>query len=378
MSASSSFARALSPGAARSAHLLEAATTLSEARDARHMAILSCRSVEEIVELIPSDYREKCADLLKSAVVHVERLYKARSTLAKWKHHLSVGTFPPHLRTSASQVQFTAGYGDTEAAKAAQRSINDKHHAYQVEQLTLAIKAREAEVVYLEAAIEAGKVRDDLLDHLVPMSTTIVGRYKVPEEYTPAGATESSVRLVQSPAAEAIRDQVLIDCGIYASAAVSITLNRMSVMDAKIEKKRAISAAATVAAGDGADAVMGDATLTSAIKQEIKRTVMGLMPRENRAPKGNATVKAARKAAAAVSAKTTPRQSGSKYVSILPGHIPIARARRLQSMFGRPKKSRKGKGKKQPVQVVVAKDERGPSGQQKSKKKKSKGKKKAQ
>ncbi|KAI9459635.1 hypothetical protein BJY52DRAFT_1222942 [Lactarius psammicola] len=191
MSAFSSIARAMSPGAAREAHLLEAATTLSEARDARHMAILSCRSVEEIVELIPSDYRDKCADLLKTAVLHVERLYKARTTLAKWKHHRSVGTFPPHLRTSATQVQYTAGYGDTAAAKAAQQAINDKHHAYQVDQLDLCIKARDAEVVYLEAAIEPGKLREDLIDHIVPLSTQVVKRYMVPEEFTPDGGDRS-------------------------------------------------------------------------------------------------------------------------------------------------------------------------------------------
>ncbi len=293
MSSFPSIARALSPHAASQSAFFSISNDDATVRDARHAALLSCRTLEELIELIPSDYKEVLADQLRKGAAHCERLVKARSTVGKWKHHLSVGTFPPHLRTSAAKVQFTAGYSDTAAARAAQQSIDDAHLAYQKDSLTKAIAARDAEVVYLEEAIEPLKAREDLLKVLEPLSHTVVARYKVPLEERDENGVVTNIVMAQAPAAIAIRDQVLGDCGIYASCVVSITLNRAAALDRKIEKKKTVAAAAQVAAGDG-DTVMGDATVTAALKAEVKRQVMGLMPRENRKPKGNAQVKAAR------------------------------------------------------------------------------------
>src|SRR6266702_1859699 len=110
---------------------------------------------------------------------------------------------------------------------------------------------------------------------------------------------------------------------------------------------------------------------------------MGLMPRENRKPKGNAQVKAARVSANSdrysLIADFFAEGSGTKYVSVLPGYTPIAKVRRLQNMFQSTKKSqrkKKSQGKK-PDLVVLAKAE-GSSGGGQKKKKDRKGKGKAQ
>ncbi|KAH9050409.1 hypothetical protein EDB87DRAFT_1696926 [Lactarius vividus] len=236
-------------------------------RDARHAKIFACTSVQEIIESIPSDYRDKCAELLRDG-------YKQA-----------------HLRGSANKVQFTSGYKDSDAAQAAQRDTDDRFHKYQVASLTADIAAKRAEVKFLEEA------------RVIQIATSI------------------------------------------ATAA-----------NAKIEKKKSIAATATVAASDGADVVMTDATLSAALKAEIKRTVMGLMPRDRKggpAQPSKAT-KQAREAAAATQAKITPG-----YESVLPGYIVRPRIRALTT-FGysgrRKKRSRKPKQAKEEY-VVMAKAE---------------------
>jgi hypothetical protein len=230
---------------------------------------------------------------MREAAAHTERLVKARSTVAKWSHHLAVGTLPPHLKGSAPKIQFTAGYATTEAAKAAQKTIDDEHAAHQIATLTKSIATRADEVKWLEAETAPERVVAEMRAHLAPLGITVAARYKLPVETRDALGVVTHVEMVQAPAAIAIRDSVMEDCGIYASCVISMVLNRAEAMDRKIEKKRAVASAATVAANDG-DAVMGDATLTSAIAKEVKRQVMGVMPRENRKPKGNAQVKAAK------------------------------------------------------------------------------------
>ncbi|KAH9049576.1 hypothetical protein EDB87DRAFT_1583331 [Lactarius vividus] len=168
-------------------------------RDARHAQIFACTSVQEIIESIPSDYREN------------------RATLAKWERHLSLGTFPAHRRGAANAVQFTSGYKDSEAAQAAKRDSDDRYHKYQVAALTADIAAKRAEVKFLEEAVDPRKAHMDMHAALVPLCPSIVARYKVPrDEIDPTTGEVSDVVWIPSPAAERIRDHVLEDCGAYA------------------------------------------------------------------------------------------------------------------------------------------------------------------
>ncbi|KAH9059806.1 hypothetical protein EDB87DRAFT_1577344 [Lactarius vividus] len=242
-------------------------------RDARHAKIFACTSVQEIIESIPSDYRDKCAELLRDGYKQVTTLVNSRSTLAKWERHLSLGTFPAHLRGSANKVQFTSGYKDSDAAQAAQRDTDDRFHKYQVASLTADIAAKRAEVKFLEEAVDPRKAHMDMHAALVPLCPAIVARYKVPrDEIDPTTGEVSDVVWIPSPAAERIRDHVLADCGAYAQRVIQIATSIATAANAKIEKKKSIAATATVAASDGADVVMTDATLSAALKAEIKRT----------------------------------------------------------------------------------------------------------
>ncbi|KAH8977328.1 hypothetical protein EDB86DRAFT_2837987 [Lactarius hatsudake] len=219
------------------------------------------------------------------------------------------GTLPAHLRGTTQEIQFTAGYKDSEAAKSSQQSDRDAWAAFQTAKLDRSIAAREAEIRFLEEAYLPG---EGTFRH---ESCRRAPLYKVPrDEVDPATGAVVNVVWVENPSAVELRDSVMADVGVYAHRAMSIALNVARQETLKFEKRRDLAAKAQVAASDG-DTVMGDATLSTALKAEVKRLVMGVMPRDlhgHASPGAGSSklTKKARVAAAHVQATVTGKGTG--------------------------------------------------------------------
>src|SRR5258708_23633158 len=217
MSSFATAVRALSPGV-----IVRSADDEDAVRIKRQHDILACNSVLEVVSIIPIDYRSICADHVPRLAACAERCAKTRATVASWKHHRSVGTLPPNLRSVAAQVQFTAGYSDSADAKSAQKAINDAHIEYQKATLNSQIAARERELEFLESEIAPDHAADPMISAVIAASVKIVARYKVPvESYRPAAEAEgensgmADVRAVQSPVSKSSCEQWITDCPVY-------------------------------------------------------------------------------------------------------------------------------------------------------------------
>ena len=277
-----SLARALSPPV--QAFAATAGAQPSDRRDLRAVTIMSCNTVVEVIECIPSDYRSQCADFLNDLRAATDRLARARSTLAKWKHHKSVGTLPPALKGSAPKVQFSAGYAGTAEARQAEAEIVRSHEQHMVTVLTSWIAAREAEVAHIEKETAPDVASLALRSIVLAQSLKVVDRYKVPVETVTGGdgddAPMTDVHWETSPAALSMRDDLLADCPALVSRTVSITVNIAAQQDMKIEKKRKIANAATTAAADDVASSSAGGTLTDAVKAEVRRVVMGILPPE--------------------------------------------------------------------------------------------------
>ncbi|KAH9008222.1 hypothetical protein EDB85DRAFT_2164781 [Lactarius pseudohatsudake] len=366
--------RAVSPGATA---LLDAVLSNSEdelrfqhLQNKRHAEILACNSVAEIVELIPDDYRMHITDFLHAAQRAVGRLAACRRTLVKWRHHRTVGTLPPHLRGTPPKVQFSSVYGETDAAKAHQRGVDEKDATSRRAQLDSDIAARVLEETFLLEAIAPEKAVVDMRAAIAPHAATIMARYKVPSTILdPEGTPAADVRYVINPQAEAIRDHVMADCGVYAHRAIAIAYNAENREDIRISKTKSVADAAQVAASDG-DTVMGDATLASAIKAEVKRAVMGIMPRDKKAKvtqsRGGAgpsnLTRKAREAAANVQATVVGKGPGGKYGSRLTTHLTSSEMRELKSFTYRKQRSRPNPPKERYTVVAKAEGSRPPRG----------------
>ncbi|KAH8999705.1 hypothetical protein EDB86DRAFT_2828312 [Lactarius hatsudake] len=367
-----SFQRAVSPGhQAIVAGLFQSDedASASHQQNLRHAEILACASVDEIIKLIPDDYRIYIADHLHSAQKAVAQLCATRTTVAKWEHHRSVSTVPAHLKGNTHQVQFTAGYKETAAAKQAQNGVDAAYAAHRTAVLDLEIAARKAEIVFLEEATSPQKATLDMKSALAPHCASILERYKVPYDVVNPETGARDVEWRTNPQAEAIRDAVMADCGVYAHRAISIALNVAKRESLKIEKTKALAAKAQVAAADG-DSMDVDATLTTSIKNEVKRQVMGVMQRDKQvnARAGSSKLTGqARGAAAHTQATVTGSGTGKgkKRSGPRPGKekvVVVAKAEGSQ----KPKRKRgRGKGKGKQQQQQVPKSEKG-KGKQKA------------
>jgi hypothetical protein len=277
---SSSIIRALSPGLAAIHQTLTGHDDEDKAL-ARHLALSGANSVDEILELIPSDYRTVLADPLRHCAGHVEKLHAAITTLTKWESHLAAGTLPAHLRTSAPKVQFSAVYVNDAEAKAAEARLATSHAEYQKSVLTESIKQKKDEVTFMKKALEPQQMWTELQARIAPHATQVLGRSKLPVVQYDNDGTVVGTTLEIPRAAEVIRDNVMNDCVVYAQRVISITTARVELMAQKIQKKRDVAAAATSAA---ADVTMADttATVASLVQKEVKRVLMGTIPKESK------------------------------------------------------------------------------------------------
>ncbi|KAH9008221.1 hypothetical protein EDB85DRAFT_1883997 [Lactarius pseudohatsudake] len=253
MASSSTIIRALSPSLNTIAQ--HTAGTHDEALNARHFALSGAQSVEELLELVPSDYRLVLTDPFRDIERHCYKLSSARTTLGKWKHHASVGTFPPHLRSTAPKIQFNSGYADDAEAKAKQAVLTSAHAKFQLDALTESIKGKDDEVSFMERALIPQRLWSDLASHIVPRSVTVIAGSKLPVLTTAEDGTQSVTSWEPSPTAITIRDNLLQDCAVFALRIVSIVEGKEQFKRLTIQKKTVVADAATAAAADTAMAV---------------------------------------------------------------------------------------------------------------------------
>ncbi|KAH9024044.1 hypothetical protein EDB83DRAFT_2320140 [Lactarius deliciosus] len=339
MASSSSIIRALSPSLANIAQ--HTASDPVDALNARHFALSGANTVDELLELIPSDYRILSATPTSCA--------SSRATLAKWKHHASVGTLPAHLKGSAPKVQFTSGYKDADEAKAHSALLAASHEEYQKKVLAESIKAKADEVTFMEAAITPQRLWSDLASHIAPRSVTVIAGSKLPVVETAVDGTQSVTAWEPSPTAIAIRDNLMVDCAVFALRVISLVEARDAALSRKIEKKRAVAAAATTAAADTDMVVDGvtSNTIAAVVRKEVQRAFMGLAAKEKGGKgKGKNLMEITKKQAQKVMAKY--QEGPKKYLPYPPYHRSLSHAvRRPQGSegMGQRKKKRSGKGK---------------------------------
>ncbi|KAH8976539.1 hypothetical protein EDB83DRAFT_2328100 [Lactarius deliciosus] len=148
-------------------------------------------------------------------------------------------------------------------------------------------------------------------------------------------------------------EATMADVGVYAHRAISIAINIGKREDIRIEKTKSLASAAKVAAGDGAPMDV-DATLAQTIRSEVKRQVMGVMPRDkqSRGAGPSKLTGAARGAAANVQAKVHGQGTGSgkKRSGPKPQKEGFTVLAKVEGSQKKRKRRGKGKGKQQQQQ----------------------------
>src|ERR1700677_4623951 len=90
-------------------------------RLSRHTMYQGATTVDDLVAMVPQDYRHVLRDPLMGIANTTTKLCSARATLARWNAHKTAGTFPPHIRVRAPEVQLSKDFGE-DAAGAGHRT----------------------------------------------------------------------------------------------------------------------------------------------------------------------------------------------------------------------------------------------------------------
>ena len=260
MSSSNAFIRALSPAmegltqAVHNSHLL----SLSEP-DSKTLAIndrffvlqgkvAECRSVEQVIDAVPSDYRQALREHLLSYSSWCEKMETVKTSLERLTRALEAQTVPPRLRVKAPEFQFTKEFGDsnTDASNQARTSFNTATATYQ-EAINVAAKSgKKAELDFWVNKCSLPKLLEAGTDIVNAVWTARHQSFRVPViVYNEEG--RPTIGDWEVPSQKKIERDCLIKAfptiGTHIGQLVSI---RHRSMEIKIQKKKEVAAKADV------------------------------------------------------------------------------------------------------------------------------------
>jgi len=247
-SSMSSIARALSPSIGAITAAFESSP--ESASSARHFALQAANSVEEVIAMIPSDYRDVLRAPLFGVSSTVVKLYNARATVARWLQHQAAGTIPAHMRAAAPEVQLTKGFLEGEGA-AHKAALAKGHQEYLSAVLAASLAAKQDDIKFLDASLEPKRLYEELAPLLDARRKEVVDKSLMPIF---ADGAELGELVFESwaPNTSAIElaKQVKRDSVIYAYRVIALTTAREQAGHAKVEKKRELAKSADVEMAD--------------------------------------------------------------------------------------------------------------------------------
>jgi hypothetical protein len=257
-----SFARALSPIIAGHAAATEA--SFDAARNARHTVLQGANSLEELIAMVPHDYREVMRPhLIKVAALATKRV-AARSTLTKWEMHAAREpvTFPNHISTKVPEIQLTKEFSEEPDARATRKALDDAHTAYCVALLKSSILVKKQDVEHLDGLLEPGKLYAMMKSDIDLRVNVLTKSSRIPV-FSDAPAKDGEdvemgeLKLVgweDSPTQAELARSVRNDAVVYAFRAISIVEVHDLSLQHKLERKKAISKSADVEMADATKA----------------------------------------------------------------------------------------------------------------------------
>ncbi|KAH9954505.1 hypothetical protein BC827DRAFT_1272577 [Russula dissimulans] len=262
---------------------------------------MACTSVVEVVELIPTPFRNVLADSLHALVALVIKRVNSRSTLSKWREHLAAGTFPPHLRGTPPKVQLVTEVAETEVARTCRSALEAAFKGFQQASLAASISAKKDEVAALDAELALPRIYDALRGLVAANTPAFFASHKLPTLSEDADRRQSVSGWEISPTAKLTQSHTLEDCVVYASRVISITESAQAFKASKITKKRNLAVAARTAAGDmdvdepATHAASSTTALAPAIQSAVDKAVASALKKTAKSPKSEKARKGANK-----------------------------------------------------------------------------------
>ena len=220
---------------------------------ARQVALSAADTVNELIEMVPQDYRTDLRPELINYAAIATKLCATRAVLHKLQEHVRVGTLPPSIKSAPPALQLTKEFKDQAGAVAAQRDMTEAHTSYCRSILLQQVALKEKEVAALDGHFDPAKIWEKLKTIVTDRHAVLAEKGKLPcfdknpetQEWVFNGSWSVN------PVLGVIYDQVKQDMVTYVFRILSIVTARESIASKKANAKKDLKKAADVEMRDG-------------------------------------------------------------------------------------------------------------------------------
>ncbi|KAF9456379.1 hypothetical protein BDZ94DRAFT_1241577 [Collybia nuda] len=308
---------------------------------ARHTVLQGASTVDELISLIPSDYRVVLREPLFGIRDTVVKLVAARNLLAKYEQHKAAGTYPSILRSKAPEYQMSKDFGATADGAAQKAALERAHKEYLDLNLNNIIRAKSDEVKFLDSATKPDALFRELHPLVKQQGEHLVRHTQVPT-WEPIGDTGEVQLGPLRPSAATIElaQHMQEDVVVYAYRIVCIQEMIEHAKSIKFQKKVAVKKDADV---EMTDATGSASTDRSTIQSMVDKAVAAQMKSAQKTPqkgKGKKDQKGKGKSSTSQPSKPWKQQPGTPYVP-----KPAKAARVSAVKGGKPKRGGNSRGR---------------------------------
>ena len=216
--------------------------------------LAECRSVDQVINAVYSDYRPSFKEHLLSYSSWCEKLETVRSSLERLKRSLEEQTIPPRLHVKAPEFQFTKEFGEltSNAASAARNAFSTATATFQEAINAASLAGKKAEVAFWEEMCDLPILLEKLSDIIAIVWNDREKSFRVPKIIYDAAGKADIGEWVVFPQKIIERDTLIRASPLFGVRIGEIVALRHRSMAAKIQKKKEVSA--------NADVEMTDAT----------------------------------------------------------------------------------------------------------------------
>lgn len=212
-------------------------------RRARLMALQSATSVEDLVAIVPDDYRLLLAPTYRDVATKTQRLCHAQATLHRWSLLQEKGELPPHLKVAHAEVQMTKAYAESPDGREQLAAFKTTQANNAKALFAEAIRAKTDEVAFLERALLPQAMLDAMVEPIKSQTLKLLKQRQLPifGRNQPDGPLEFQ-KYEEDPAVVALGHEMVEDCVIFAYRVRSVIEGRELVAAEKVKRKKELAA----------------------------------------------------------------------------------------------------------------------------------------
>ncbi|KAL1702230.1 hypothetical protein EV121DRAFT_271922 [Schizophyllum commune] len=246
-------------------------------RFARQYVIQGASSIEDVMAIIPTEYRQCLREPLHEVAHIAEKCCAAKTVLAKMTEHKQKGTMPQALAFRAPEVSLSGVFAESDQGSALKNAFFQKFvTTHKANMLDDAISMKSKEVDFLTAKLDLPNLLAKMKAPIDARGAELLETQKIP--IFVKGEEDGELRLTgewkTSPRIRKQLNEMQEDCTLYALRVVTIVDERESRSSQKLAKKKALAQSVDVEMADGTQGAGPSSTA------EVRKMVKDLVAKE--------------------------------------------------------------------------------------------------